>query len=36
VVASFNIEAFSLERLVGLSRTELDKRYDEYTAMVRI
>jgi sugar/nucleoside kinase (ribokinase family) len=36
IVASFNIEAFSLERLVGLSRKDLDKRYNEYAAMVRL
>jgi sugar/nucleoside kinase (ribokinase family) len=36
VVASFNIEAFSLERLVGLTRADLEKRYNEYAAMVRL
>ena len=33
VVASFNIESFSLERLSNLTRDELDKRYAEYVAM---
>ena len=36
VVASFNIEEFSLERLKKLSRAELDKRYAEYASMVRV
>ncbi|MCC6426132.1 MAG: sugar kinase [Phycisphaerales bacterium] len=36
VVASFNIEAFSLDRLKTLKREELDRRIAEYTAMVRV
>jgi len=36
VVASFNIEAFSLERLTTLTRAELDKRYQEFVGMVRV
>lgn len=36
VVASFNIEAFSLDRLRTLTRAELDARYNEYAAMVRV
>ena len=36
VVASFNIESFSLERLAKLTRPELDKRYTEYVSMVRV
>lgn len=36
VVASFNIEAFSLDRLRTLTRSELDARYNEYAAMVRV
>ncbi len=36
VIASFNIESFSLERLSKLTRGELDKRYAEYVAMVRV
>ncbi len=36
VIASFNIESFSLERLSKLTRNELDKRYAEYVAMVRV
>lgn len=36
VIASFTIEAFSLERLKNLSRAEIDKRYAEYAAMVRV
>jgi sugar/nucleoside kinase (ribokinase family) len=35
VVASFNIEAFSLDRLKTLTRAELDARYREFAAMVR-
>jgi cytidine kinase len=36
VVASFNIEAFSLSRLTEISRADLDKRYNDYASMVRI
>ena len=36
IVASFNIESFSLERLKTLTRPELDARIQQYTAMVRI
>jgi sugar/nucleoside kinase (ribokinase family) len=36
VVASFCIEEFSLGRLVGLTRADLDRRYNEYAAMVRL
>jgi sugar/nucleoside kinase (ribokinase family) len=36
VVASFCIEQFSLGRLVGLTRADLDKRYSEYASMVRL
>jgi sugar/nucleoside kinase (ribokinase family) len=36
VVASFNIESFSLDRLAGLTREELMSRYDEFARMVRV
>jgi sugar/nucleoside kinase (ribokinase family) len=36
VVASFCIEEFSLGRLVGLTRADLDRRYAEYASMVRL
>jgi len=36
VIASFNIESFSLERLKALKREELEKRYREFVAMVRV
>lgn len=36
VTASFTVESFSLDRLVNLSRAELDKRFAEYAAMVRV
>jgi sugar/nucleoside kinase (ribokinase family) len=36
VVASFTIEAFSLERLAGLKREELAGRYEEFVRMVRV
>jgi len=36
VVASFTIEAFSLNRLKEIKRADLDKRYEEYASMVRI
>ena len=34
VVASFNIEAFSLDRLKQISRSDLDKRFDQFCAML--
>jgi sugar/nucleoside kinase (ribokinase family) len=36
VIASFNIESFSLERLKTLTRRELDKRYDAFAKMIRL
>jgi len=36
IVASFNIEEFSLQRLTTLKKPELDARYAEYAAMVRV
>jgi sugar/nucleoside kinase (ribokinase family) len=36
IVASFNIEAFSLDRLKTLTRREIDDRIAQYAAMVRI
>ncbi len=36
VVASFNIEAFSLERLLQLSRADLDDRLAAYTRMLAV
>jgi cytidine kinase len=36
VIASFAIEAFSLERLESLTRAELKARYDEYVRMVKV
>ena len=36
VVASFNIESFSLGRLRTLTRADLDARYREYVSMVRV
>lgn len=36
VIASFNIEAFSLDRLKTLKRAEVDARYNEYASMVRL
>jgi sugar/nucleoside kinase (ribokinase family) len=36
IIASFNIESFSLERLSKLTRAELDRRYAEYVSMVRV
>lgn len=34
IVASFNIESFSLERLKGISRRDIDQRLAEYTDIV--
>jgi len=36
ITASFNIEAFSLERLKTLTKQEIDARYNEYAKMLRI
>jgi len=36
VVASFNIESFSLDRLKTLTRGEIDARYREFASMVRV
>lgn len=36
VMASFNIESFSLKRLQTLTKAELDARYQEYAAMLRV
>jgi len=36
MVASFNIEAFSLERLKQLTRNEIDTRFNEYRTMLDI
>ena len=35
-VASFTIEAFSVERLQQITKADIDRRYDEFTAMLRI
>lgn len=36
IVASFNIEAFSLDRLKTLDKASLDARFAEYAAMMRV
>ncbi|MDD2774079.1 MAG: PfkB family carbohydrate kinase [Elusimicrobiales bacterium] len=36
VMASFNVESFSVKRLAGLSRAELNRRWREYTALLAI
>ena len=35
VVASFNVESFTLDRLSGIGRGDLDARYREFSSMVR-
>lgn len=35
-VASFTIEAFSVERLQQIKRADIDQRFDEFTAMLKI
>lgn len=35
VIASFNIESFSLKRLAGLTRPEIAKRYEEFQQLVK-
>lgn len=36
VIASFTIEAFSLDRLKTLKKSEIEARFDEYASMVRV
>ncbi len=36
VVASYNIEAFSLERMLTLDRAQIDARFGEFCSMLRI
>jgi sugar/nucleoside kinase (ribokinase family) len=36
IIASFTIESFSLDRLAGLSRGEIDERYAAFTSMLAI
>ncbi|MEO1008590.1 MAG: PfkB family carbohydrate kinase [Planctomycetota bacterium] len=36
IIASFNIESFSLDRLATLDRGEIDERYRAFAAMVRV
>lgn len=36
IIASFNIESFSLDRLKTLTRRELDKRYESFAKMIRL
>jgi sugar/nucleoside kinase (ribokinase family) len=36
VIASFNIESFSLDRLANLTRDEVGERYDDFAKMVRV
>lgn len=36
VIASFACEAFSLDRLKGITRDEIEKRFDEYTAALSL
>ncbi len=36
VTASFTVESFSLDRLRSMTRKDLDARYNEYAAMVRV
>jgi hypothetical protein len=36
VMASFNVESFSLERLRSISRSDVHDRFDEYAEMIKI
>jgi len=36
IIASFAIESFSLDRLVEITKADVDARYDEYASMVRL
>ena len=36
LVASYNVEDFSLERMKQLSRADIDARFDEFRAMLDV
>lgn len=36
IVASFNVESFSLERMRSITRGDVNKRFDEFAQMVRL
>jgi len=36
IVASYNVESFSLERMRGISRSDVNTRFDEFAKMVRL
>lgn len=36
IIASFNVESFSLERMRGISKKDVDARFDEYAEMIRL
>jgi sugar/nucleoside kinase (ribokinase family) len=35
IIASFNVESFSLERMQGISRKDINDRFDDYASMMR-
>lgn len=35
IIASFNVESFSLERMQGISRNDVNDRFDHYASMMR-
>ena len=36
IVASYNVESFSLERMRGITRSDVNTRFDEFAKMVRL
>ncbi len=36
IIASFNVESFSLDRMRGIDKKDVDARYDEYAEMIRL
>ena len=36
IIASFNVESFSLDRMRGIGKADVDARYDEYADMIRL
>jgi hypothetical protein len=36
LVASYNVEDFSLDRMKQIERADLDRRFDQYQTMLRI
>ena len=36
IVASYNVESFSLERMRGIDKGDVESRFDEFAKMIRL